>query len=365
MPQKGALIFLIVALAALLPVLLQIAWPFLTPLILASILAIMMSPIKEWLNRRIHRPGVASLLTTVAVVTLLGILIALVGVILTGELTDVYNSLSRRSLDEGGWPALVTRATDRIVDALATRLPIDKDAIRTELIDRMKTASGYLLSNVGAAVGGVTTAVITFLLVTLFLYFLLRYGRNWVAWLAALTPLESGTRANLIKTVHDSVMANLSGMFVVVLAQGALLILGFWIAGVQSPVLWGALGGLASIIPVLGAMLIWLPVAIAYFLIGSFGKAVFLVVWGAVLVGSADNVLRSWVVGAREKQHPILVALAAIGGAYAFGALGILLGPLLVSLAAALMKEIQHLIPSHTVVIEAACESTIKQSSLQ
>jgi predicted PurR-regulated permease PerM len=346
MPQRGALIFLAIALAVLIPVILQVAWPFFTPFIVASVLAIMMYPVKEWLRIRMHRPGAASFLTTFATVIILGVIFAIIGITLTGELTDAYNAFSQRSLEEGGWPALVAHTTDRVVDTLATRLPINKEAIRTELIDRMKTASGYLLSNIGVAVGGVTNFVITCLLVTIFLYFLLRYGSDWVNRLAILTPLDPQTSADIIRTVHDSVLANLSGMFAVALAQGLLLSLGFWIAGVQSPLLWGAIGGLASIVPVVGALLIWLPVAIAFFLTGIYWKAIFLILWGTFIAGSADNVLRPWVVGAREKQHPMLIALAAIGGTFAFGALGIILGPVLVSLVAALLKEIQPLIPS-------------------
>ena len=78
------------------------------------------------------------------------------GLSLTRELTNAYNNLSRRSLEEGGWPSLAARTTEHVADAVATRLPIDREAIRTELLDRMKGATEYLLSNVGVAVGGVT-----------------------------------------------------------------------------------------------------------------------------------------------------------------------------------------------------------------
>jgi len=113
--------------------------------------------------------------------------------------------------------------------------------------------------------------------------------------------------------------------------------------------LWGTVGGLASIIPVVGAPLVWVPVAIAFLLLGSYWKALILGLWGALVVGSVDNVLRPVVVGAREKQHPILIALAAIGGTYAFGPLGILLGPLVVSLAAAVLKEMQTLVSPNAI----------------
>ena len=354
MSQRGPLIFLSIALAALLPLLLQITWPFLTSFILASVIAIVVYPVKEWLGVRIHRPGLATLLTTFATVSLLGILLAVLGLTITGELKSAYDTLSQRSLEQGGWPALVAETADRAVDALATRVPMNKEAIRTELIDRMKDASGYLLSNIDVAVGGVTTAVITALLVTIFLYFLLRYGSDWIGRLAVLTPLEPRTTASIVRTVHDSVVANVNGMFAVILGQGLLLILGFWVVGVRSAVLWGTVGGLASIIPLVGAPLVWVPVAIAYLLMGSYWKALLLGLWGSLVVGSVDNVLRPIVVGARERQHPMLIGLAAIGGTYAFGPLGLLLGPLVISLVAALLNEIQRLIPPGAVVAGGA-----------
>jgi predicted PurR-regulated permease PerM len=343
MSKRGSLIFLAVVLASLLPGLLRIAWPFLTSFILASILAIVINPVNKWLGRRVHRPGLATFLTTFATVFLMGILVAFAGLAITRELTTTYDALSRRSLEEGGWPALVTNTVDRVVDALATRLPINADAIRTELLDRMKAATGYLLKNVGAAVGGVTSVVITGLLTTIFLYFLLRHGEEWIGRLAVLIPLDPRVTTSLFQTVHQSVVANVNGVLAVALGQGLLLCLGFWIVGVRSPVLWGAFGGMASIIPVVGCPLVWVPVVIAFVLMGSYWKALLLGLWGALIVGSVDNVLRPFVVSARDKQHPVLIALAAIGGTYAFGVLGILLGPLMVSLAAAVLKEIQEL----------------------
>ncbi len=346
MEGRRPLIFLAIVLAALLPSLLQIAWPFLTSFILASILAIVINPANQWLSRRIRPFGFATFLTTFTTVLLLGIILAFAGLAITKELTTTYEALNRRSLEEGGWPALVTHTTDRVVDAVATRLPINKDAIRRALVDRMKAVTGFLVKHAGAAIGGVTTILITGLLVTFFLYFLLRYGEDWIDRLALMLPLEPGITANLFKGVHDSVVANVYGVLAVAAAQGLLLGVGFWFVGVRSPALWGAFGGLASVIPVVGSPLIWVPVVIAFVLMGSYWKALLLGLWGALIVGSVDNVLRPFVVRVRVKQHPMLIGLAAIGGTYAFGPLGILLGPLLVSLAAAVVGEIQKLVSS-------------------
>jgi len=330
----------------LLPSLFQIAWPFLTSFILASILAIVVNPVNKWLSGRVHPLGFATFLATFVTVLLLGTIVAVASFAFIQELTASYDALSRRSLQEGGWPALVTHTVDRFVDALATLLPLDKEAIRTELLDGMKTATGYLLNHAGAAAGGVTSALITGLLTMVFLYFLLRHGEGWIGQLAFLLPVDPQVTASLARTVHDSVVANVNGVVAVIFAQGLLLCLGFWIVDVRSPVLWGVLGGLASIIPVVGSPLVWVPVVIAFVFIGSYWKALILGLWGALIVGSVDNVLRPLVVGARAKQHPVLIALAAIGGTYAFGVLGILLGPLVVSTAAALLKEIRELVSS-------------------
>jgi predicted PurR-regulated permease PerM len=344
MARRRPLIFLAIVLAALLPGLLQIAWPFLTSFILASILAIVINPANRWLSRRVHPLGFATFLTTFTTVILLGIIVAFAGIAITKELTNTYDALSRRSLEEGGWPALVTSTTDRVAEALATRLPVNAEAIRTELVDGMKAVTGYLVNHVGAAIGGVTTVLITGLLVTIFLYFLLRYAEDWIGRLAVLLPLDPRITASLFKTVHDSVVANVYGVLAVAVTQGLLLGLGFWFVGVRAPALWGAFGGLASIVPVVGCPLVWIPVVVAYILMGFYWKALLLGLWGALIVGSVDNVLRPLVVRVRVKQHPMLIGLAAIGGTYAFGPLGILLGPLLVSLAAAVVGEIQKLV---------------------
>jgi predicted PurR-regulated permease PerM len=344
MSKRGSLIFLVALLAVLLPMLLQIVYPFLTAFILAVILAIVIHPANRQVCRRIPRAGLATLLTTLATVVLLGVVIFLVGAALTHELTTTYEALSQRSLEEGGWPALVTHAADRIVDTLATRLPLNKAAIRAELLDGITTATGYMRNSLLGAIGGVTSVLITGLLTTLFLFYLLQHGERWMRRLASFTPLDSRVTESLFQTVRLSVIANVSGVFAVVLAQGLLLGTGFWFLGLRSPVLWGAIGGLASIVPVVGSPMVWTPVVVAFVLMGSYWKALVLALWGAFVVGSVDDILRPFVVGAREKQPPVLIALAAIGGTCAFGVLGILLGPLVVSLVAALLKEIQELV---------------------
>jgi len=343
MRERGSIFFLGGLLAGLAPVLMWMAWPFLPSFILAAMIAVVLHPMNQRLALRTGSLRRATVLTTLAALVLLSGLIALAVVTLTPELSAAYDELNRRSLAEGGWPALLMHTADRVVDVLATRLPLDKASLRSELIGRLRDLSAYLLSHMNLAFGVVVSLVVTALLVSLFLYFLLLYGRVWMVRLAATLPLGHRTTYRILATVHESVVANLNGMLAVVVAQGAMLMLGFWLIDVRSPWLWGAVGGFASAIPVVGAPLVWVPVAVGFLVMGSYGKALIMTLWGSLIVGSIDNVLRPFVVGARDKLHPMVVGLAAIGGSYTFGPLGILLGPLMVSFFVGVQKEMQLL----------------------
>ncbi len=344
MSKRSSIIFLAILLTLLLPAMFWIVWPFLTAFLLASILAIVLHPWNRSLGKRMQRPTLVTLLTTILTVSALGLLIWFVGAALTQELSATFEALNERSLEEGGWPALAADSADRVADAVAVYIPLNKEAIRNFLVDGLKQMAVYAREHVGTALGGVTSILFTSTLATVFLYFLLLRGEVWLRWLSMWTPLDQDVTDSLILTVKNSVIANINGVFAVVLAQGVFLGLGFWFVGVGSPILWGAVGGLASIVPFIGSPMIWVPIVVAYLFQGKYWLALLLGLWGAFVVGSVDDVLRPYVVGTREKQHPVLIALAAVGGTYAFGAMGFLLGPLVLSIAAALIKEIQGLV---------------------
>lgn len=341
-PQRQR-ILLGLLLAALLPVLLRIVWPFATSFVLALMLATVMHSANSRLSRRLRRPGLASFLTALGTVTVLGIAVWFACITLVKETAGVYNSLNQRSLEEGGWPEMITHTTDRIVDAISTRLPVAKEMIREQLLAGLKVGAGYLVTMTRAVLQSMTSFLFTSVLATIFLYYLLRYGEEWVRRSTALIPLSPPITANLLRTAHQSIIANVTGVLGVALAQGLFLSLGFWIVGFRSPLLWGIFGAMASVVPFVGATLVWVPAVIGLVLMGSYGKALVLGLWGGLLVGSLDNIVRPLIVGAREKQHPVLIGFAMLGGTYAMGPLGLLLGPLVISLTGAVVEEIQKL----------------------
>jgi predicted PurR-regulated permease PerM len=340
--RRNTLLVLAVLLIALAPFVWVVLRPFILSFFVAVVGAIVIYPIHLPVARRLRNPGFAALVTTSASAVLVSAFIGVMVAVLTREIADAYAALNRMSEAQGGWPALVTHASDRALEIIGDRLPIDKEAVRANLLAYLKNVASFVLKAAGAVVRALTSSIITGILAAIFLYFLLRHGERWVERAVVTVPVDPETTRRLIRTVQDAVIANVNGVLAVAFSQGLLLALAFWAAGLRSPVLWGLVGGIASIIPIIGAVILWAPIAIGLALTGAYWKAALLALWCALVVGSADNIVRPAVVGGRIQQHPVLIALSMIGGTEAFGPPGVLLGPVIVALVAAAVAEIQR-----------------------
>ena len=343
MDQRKQQILLFLLLGCLLLVLLRIAWPFASSLMLATLLATVLHPVNSKLSRRLRRPALASFLTTLGAVIILEVVLGFVGYRVVKDAAKIHHALNQRSIEEGGWSAMIAHSTDQIADALATRLPVSKETIRTELDTGMRSGVHYLAGRTQAVIKNIVSILVIAVLANILLYYLLRHGESWLARGAALVPLSPHITATLLRVTHRSIVANLNGVLAVALAQGLFLGLGFWFLGIGSPMLWGLFGAIASVIPFVGSTLIWVPFVIGLILIGAYGKALMLGLWGGLVVGSLDNILRPLIVGTQEKEHPVLLGFAMLGGTYAFGPLGLILGPLAVSLTGGVVQELHSL----------------------
>jgi predicted PurR-regulated permease PerM len=176
--------------------------------------------------------------------------------------------------------------------------------------------------------------VLTFYLLFYFLRDRHAAGRLLREWL----PLTSQDAERLFCRVIDTVHATIYGTLAVAGVQGSLGGLMFWFLGLQAPLLWGLVMGLLSVVPVLGAFVVWIPAALLLLLDGSWGKALILAVWGAFVVGGIDNVLRPIFVGNRLSLHTIPAFISMIGGLLLFGAYGFILGPLIVTVTLFLLE---------------------------
>jgi predicted PurR-regulated permease PerM len=147
-----------------------------------------------------------------------------------------------------------------------------------------------------------------------------------------MSPLSEMEMRELIDRVIDTVHATIYGTVAVAAVQGILSGLMFWWLALPTPVLWGFVIGLLAVVPVLGAFIVWVPAAIFLALDGSWGKAIILTAWGAVVVGGIDNLLYPVLVGNRLRLHTIPAFISIVGGILLFGPSGLILGPLAVTI---------------------------------
>lgn len=167
------------------------------------------------------------------------------------------------------------------------------------------------------------------------LFFIYRDGKSFMTRLTALVPLEGKIQRELTYIVQNVLAKILYGLFLSCVTQGLMATLGYWMAGVSFPLLLGAATAAAALIPLLGTALVWVPATLYLLLQGQYFQGVFLFVWGGVLIAPSDNLIRTLFMSGRAGRiyiPPLVILLGLLGGLSVFGFIGIVLGPLILSL---------------------------------
>jgi len=198
-------------------------------------------------------------------------------------------------------------------------------------------AQGDVAGNVKSALSNATEFAITLMVTFFLLFFFLRDKVRILAAVQNLLPLAHVESEQVTHKVRDMISAVVYGTLVVALVQGTLGGLMFWWLDLPAPLLWGAVMALVAVLPVFGAALVWIPAAAWLLVEGHWEKALLLALWGSVVIGLIDNFLYPLLMKNRLAMHTVPVFIAAMGGIFAFGATGIVLGPLILAVAFALL----------------------------
>ena len=308
----------------------QMAAPFLPAIALAVTLAVLFVTLQVKLERRLKHPSVAAFISVLAIAVVVVGPAIFVGQQLVLQAASGAQAIEsqvssgewRQALEEKPRLALIVERVERQID-----LP---GAIRSLTLRLSSTAAAVIKGSIFHLLG----FAITFYL----LFFFLRDRRVLLDALSALSPLTTLETKRLFSRVDDTLHATIYGTLAVAAIQGVLGGLIFWWLGLPGPLLWGVVMALLAIVPVLGAFLVWIPAALFLLLDGSWEKALILALWGALVVGTVDNLLRPVLVGRRLKQHTVLAFLSVVGGLIVFGAAGLILGPVTLTITTALLE---------------------------
>ena len=314
--------------------------PYAGAILWGTVLAIVFAPLNRHLRDRLRqRRTIAAAVTLLVIVILVLFPVALIVSSLIDEGTALYQRIQSGELDVSTWFQQVYAALPGWAVGMLERFGLTEvGTIQTRLAGFF-TRSIQFIATQALNIGQNTFAFVVSLFVMLYLlFFLLRDGDSLSRRIRAAIPLQPERQRNLAGRFTTVIRATIKGNLVVALVQGALGGLIFWILGVGAPVLLGVLIALLSLMPAVGAPVVWLPVAIYLFATGQGWRALALTLFGALVIGSADNILRPILVGKDTKLPDYVVLISTLGGLAVFGANGFVIGPVIAALFVAVWE---------------------------
>jgi len=319
---------------------------FVAPILWAALLAFLLSPVNAKLRERLRgRRNAAALLLTVFVtagIVIPGILLGSSFVRQLSELRQVVERAERKYHVAKLEDLIRLPAMKRPAEWIEARAPVSTEQIEHWIASGARTAVDVLLARTGALVLGAAGAVLALLLTLFLLFFAFRDGDVASERLEALLPGNADRKRHLVQHVAEVTRAVVYGSVVTALLQGILVALAFRVFGLPSPVVFGSIAALCSMLPA-GTILVWGPAAAALAIQGRWGAAIGMAAWGLVIVVAAVDVfVRPLVVAGRVEVPFLPVFLGVLGGLEAFGPIGIFLGPVLIALTLELARTIER-----------------------
>lgn len=305
---------------------------FLAPVFWAAVFAVLFQPVyQRILNRLRGRASAAAGLTTVIIVIVVLVPFSLLGVAVTQQGLWIYQRVASGEYDLQAAFAFVEQYVPALT-ALLERFGISTEQIRAAIQNGAVAATQYLASQALTVGQNALLLVVLFGLMLYLLYFFFRDGERIVHGLIRAIPMGDTRERRLIRRFAEVSRATVKGTLVVAAVQGTLGGLLFAAVGVPAAVFWGVVMGVLSLLPAVGAGLVWVPAAAILFATGAIWQGIIVVIGGTVVIGLADNILRPLLIG-RETQMPdYLILLATLGGLSAFGLAGFVAGPVIAAL---------------------------------
>ncbi len=307
---------------------LYIILPFIAPVFWALVLGILFYPAYEWFLKRVHFPSAASTITILAILALVLIPLLVIGSLVVSEAFELYGRISDSGFDAA------SGVTDVINKISPYTAKFGVEAWQIE--NKVRLLSGELsnwLAGSLVSVGQVTLTILIDLFIMLYLlFFIFKDGQALRAKAMRIIPLGDAYENELFKKFTATTRAVIKGTILIGIAQGAIGAAIFALVGISSPILWGTAMAVLSIIPGVGAGVIWFPAGVFLILTGFLWEGLFVLLGGIVLVSLVDNLLRPFVVGRDTGLPDAVVLLSTVGGLAVFGISGFIVGPIIAAL---------------------------------
>lgn len=303
--------------------------PFITAIVLGLTLASISHPLYKKLRRALgERKSLAALLTIVLIIFIILIPIGSLGALVFKETSAVYTGISQGTYYD--FIESLNKFVNKNLGGVSPKLNFNLTIYFEKILN-------FFVQNLGKIFSGIAGVIFSVFLALLAVYYLLKDGDKFKKGVMSLSPLADNYDEIIFNKLRGTANSVVKGSLLVALIQGVLTGLGFLIFQVPSPALWGAIATFAALIPAVGTGLVIIPGVIYLFSAGNTFGAIGLLAWGLLLVGTVDNFIRPQLIERGIKIHPFFILISVLGGIRAFGPIGFLLGPLLLSLMFALI----------------------------
>jgi predicted PurR-regulated permease PerM len=345
-------IFLLVVISALLFGLYTLYSPFITVLIFAVFFATIFYPIFRRLKKLLHGRGrIASITTCFFTLLVIAIPVSLFATLLVSEGIDAFNGISTKVQEEGYiQDFLAWEEGSFLYDQMQKLAPIvntdsfNINEINFDFVGQISSAAQQMveilrgqLSNVLGFIKDIIWFIVSFMIFFFALYYLFKDGDMIIKKVMDLSPLPQKHEKAIFKKFKEVSLAMLFGIFFTAIIQGTLAGIGYAVVGLNNPFFWATATALFSLVPLLGTAIIWVPASLILFLSGNPIGGVGLFLWGVMVVGTVDNLIRPYLIEGRAPVHPLLTFLAVFGGILAFNLPGIIYGPIILNLLLAFL----------------------------
>ena len=326
--------FVLLLVAAVTALFLAVAWSFLKPLLLGALLAGLFHPLYRWITRllRGHQSLGAAVTLLVLLVLGLGPLSVFLGIVVQQALTVSDQAIPWLTEHLGAASAFnVNEWVMQRFPALAKYMPSQEQLVE-QVGTAAKTAGAFLVT-FASRMTATTAAFLLNLFVMLYaMFFFFKDGYKILERIFYYTPLSDEDETRMLAQFASITRATIKGTLVIGIIQGALAGIAFWVAGIEGAALWGTIMTILSIVPGIGAPLVWVPFVIFLYVNGQYLTATLLLVWCGAVVTTIDNFLRPVLVGRDAQMPDLLILLGTLGGLFLFGPIGFIVGPIVCGL---------------------------------
>ena len=329
--QRGVFLALLAVVTA---AFIWILLPFFGAVMWGVAFAIIFTPIYKWLRRKMKGRSTLAAITTLAITLFIVILpLSMIGVSLVQEIMLVSQSIRSGEINFASYFQQIFDALPRPVVSLLERFNMGDMAAWQDRITAGAAQGSQVVATQALAIGQNTfDFLVSFFVMLYLLFFLLRDGASLSAMIRNALPLAKPHTHFLLNKFTTVIRATIKGNVAVAVAQGTIGGLAFWFLGVQGALLWAVLMAFLSLLPAVGAALIWGPVALYFLATGHIWQGAVLIFVGVFVIGLVDNILRPLLVGKDTQMPDYVVLMSTIGGMALFGINGFVIGPVIAAL---------------------------------